>query len=67
MDDWLNAVYFHHDEAKLERVEALRPFGMHQYLALGAARDLTVIYLGFANYIVRPVTEVPALCPPAPG
>jgi hypothetical protein len=65
LDDWLNAVYFHDDEDKLERVEAFRPFGFHHHLALGAGRDLTEVYLGFSNHIVRPVTNEPALCPPA--
>ena len=65
LDDWLNGVYFHDDEDKLERVDALRPFGMHHYLALGAGRDLSSVYLGFATYLIRPVTEEPVLCPPA--
>lgn len=65
LDDWLNGFYFHDDEDKRERIEDLRPFGFHHYLALGAARDLTGIYLGFSTHIVRPVTEEPRLCPSA--
>lgn len=62
LDDWLNGVYFHDDEDKRGRVEALRPFGFHHHLALCAGRDLSEVYLGFSTYIVRPVTEKPALC-----
>ena len=61
MEDWLNGVYFHDDEDKLRRVEALRPFGFHHHLALCAGRDLSSIYLGFSTHIVKPVTEEPAL------
>ena len=61
LEDWLNGVYFHDDEDKLRRVEALRPFGFHHHLALCAGRDLSSIYLGFSTHIVKPVTEEPAL------
>ena len=61
LNDWLNGVYFHDDEDKLERVDALRPFGFHHHLALCAGRDLTSVYLGFSTHIVKPVTEEPAL------
>jgi hypothetical protein len=61
LNDWLNGVYFHHDEDKLERVDALRPFGFHHHLALCAGRDLTSVYLGSSTHIVKPVTEEPVL------
>lgn len=52
LDDWLNGVYFHDDEDRLERVEALRPFGYHHFLALGAGRDLSRVYLAFSEQVV---------------
>jgi hypothetical protein len=58
---WLNGVYFHDDEDRLERVEALRPSGFHHNLALCAGRDLTSVYLDFSTQIVKPVTDDPTL------
>jgi len=62
LDDWLNGVYFHDDEDRLQRVDALRRFGMHRHIALVAGRDLSSVYLGFSTYIVRPVAAEPTLC-----
>lgn len=60
-EDWLYGEFLHADEERLARIDGWRSIGIHEFLFLSTARQLSVLYSEFSDRIVRPIVDRPGL------
>jgi hypothetical protein len=60
-EDWLYGEYLHDDEDRLDRIDAWRSIGVHEFQFLQTMRGLATVYAAFATDLIQPILDQPAL------